>query len=169
VADLPLETILTSLVAPSTPGRLVAPSIRRRGPSVEEAATQLQSTMEETVAQDWDLLNMARKAFTSLTRAYTTYPAAMKAMLSVRSLHLGHYAKSLCLRETPTALGRWRGESGGATGGTQQRKRFERRASDALATGRSRVRIPQSSDLGEFQSGLQSTAPKRKKKKVKKS
>ena len=51
-------------------------------------------------------------AFTSLPRAYATYPAEMKSVLNVRALHLGHYAKSLCLRETPSALGRWRAEGG---------------------------------------------------------
>ena len=56
-------------------------------------------------------------AFTSLTRAYATYPAEMRSMLSVRTLHLGHYAKSLCLRETPTALGRWRGDDARDAGG----------------------------------------------------
>ena len=60
-------------------------------------------------------------AFTSLTRSYATYPSEMKAMLSVRTLHLGHYAKSLCLRETPTALGRYRGEGAGGDGGRFKR------------------------------------------------
>ncbi|XP_037074046.1 probable ATP-dependent RNA helicase DDX31 [Pollicipes pollicipes] len=152
VSDLSLEAIL---------GSLVSPSARRPG-SVEAAATQLQLTLEEAVAQDRQLLDMARKAFTSLTRAYATYPAEMKSMLSVRTLHLGHYAKSLCLREAPSAVGKWREEvpSGRRT------QRGEKRSAGAAA-GRPRVKIPHPSDLAEFQSGLDDGGAARKPRKKK--
>lgn len=52
VSDLSLEQILSSLVPEAGP---------RRSGAVEAAATQLQLTMEETVQQDRQLTQMARK------------------------------------------------------------------------------------------------------------
>ncbi|XP_043195571.1 probable ATP-dependent RNA helicase DDX31 [Amphibalanus amphitrite] len=144
VSDMSLETLLSPLAASRAGGRPT---------SLEEAATQLQLHMEETVAHDRQLADMARRAFTSLTRAYATYPAEMKAMLSVKTLHLGHYAKSLCLRETPTALGRWRGDQSRDPAAARLGKRGEKRSASDGAV-RPRVRIPQPTDISEFQSGL---------------
>ena len=53
VSDMGLETILSVLASSGGSGG--------RPTSLEEAATQLQCHMEETVAHDWQLADMARR------------------------------------------------------------------------------------------------------------
>lgn len=43
-------------------------------------------------------------ALQSFLRAYTTYPAHLKHVFHIRSLHLGHTAKSFGLRDAPQGL-----------------------------------------------------------------
>ena len=43
-------------------------------------------------------------ALQSFLRAYTTYPAHLKHVFHIRSLHLGHVAKSFGLRDAPQGL-----------------------------------------------------------------
>jgi superfamily II DNA/RNA helicase len=50
------------------------------------------------------LLMLGRKAFQSFVRAYATHPVELKMIFAVRSLHLGHVAKSFALREPPTSV-----------------------------------------------------------------
>lgn len=47
---------------------------------------------------------MARKAFASYVRAYSTHPLEEKSFFHTKSLHLGHLAKAFALREAPSAL-----------------------------------------------------------------
>lgn len=47
---------------------------------------------------------MARKAFSSYVRAYSTHPAEEKQFFHPKSLHLGHLAKAFALREAPSSL-----------------------------------------------------------------
>jgi ATP-dependent RNA helicase DDX31/DBP7 len=49
-------------------------------------------------------LVFAQKAFSSHVRAYTTHVASEKHIFHIRKLHLGHLAKSFCLREAPQQL-----------------------------------------------------------------
>lgn len=44
-------------------------------------------------------------AFLSYVRSYASYPIQLRPILPFKELHLGHIAKSLCLRDTPQALG----------------------------------------------------------------
>lgn len=53
-------------------------------------------------------------ALQSFLRAYTTYPAHLKHLFHIRSLHLGHAAKSFALREAPQALSASSRPAGGA-------------------------------------------------------
>ena len=53
-------------------------------------------------------------ALQSFLRAYTTYPAHLKHIFHLRSLHLGHTAKSFGLREAPQGLSAGRPAGGGA-------------------------------------------------------
>lgn len=66
-----------------------------------EAATRLQLRLERYVLRDASNLAIARAAYLSYVRAYTTYPAALKSIFNVHRLHLGHVAKSFALREAP--------------------------------------------------------------------
>lgn len=43
-------------------------------------------------------------ALQSFLRAYTTYPTHLKHIFHIRSLHLGHTAKSFGLRDAPQGL-----------------------------------------------------------------
>jgi ATP-dependent RNA helicase DDX31/DBP7 len=47
---------------------------------------------------------LARRAFSSYIRAYSTHPLEEKKFFHPKSLHLGHLAKSFALREAPGAL-----------------------------------------------------------------
>ncbi|KAF9230306.1 hypothetical protein BU15DRAFT_57405, partial [Melanogaster broomeanus] len=44
---------------------------------------------------------LARRAFLSHMRAYSTHPTNEKHMFHVRHLHIGHLAKAFALREAP--------------------------------------------------------------------
>ena len=60
---------------------------------------------EEDEEEEATLKDMAVRAFGSAVRAYSTHSAEMKHIFHPKKLHLGHYAKSLALREAPTHLG----------------------------------------------------------------
>lgn len=67
----------------------------------EVTATTWHLDLERLLLKDDQLLQLARKAFLSFLRAYTTHPNAEKQYFNVKKLHLGHIAKSFCLREMP--------------------------------------------------------------------
>lgn len=50
------------------------------------------------------MVSWAKKALQSFIRAYATYPRELKPIFHVRSLHLGHVAKSFGLRDAPKNL-----------------------------------------------------------------
>lgn len=50
-------------------------------------------------------LSLARSAFLSHLRAYSTHPSEEKHLFHPRLLHLGHLAKAFALREAPSKLG----------------------------------------------------------------
>ncbi|XP_041642362.1 probable ATP-dependent RNA helicase DDX31 [Cheilinus undulatus] len=69
-----------------------------------ERATVLQTEFENFVHADAQSVQNAKKALQSFLRAYTTYPANLKHIFHIRSLHLGHTAKSFGLRDAPRGL-----------------------------------------------------------------
>uniref|UniRef100_A0AAQ5XMH6 ATP-dependent RNA helicase n=1 Tax=Amphiprion ocellaris TaxID=80972 RepID=A0AAQ5XMH6_AMPOC len=92
---------------------------------VRERATVLQTDFENFVHSDAKLLQAAKKALQSYLRAYTTYPAHLKHIFHIRSLHLGHAAKSFGLRDAPQGL---------STGGTRTRRNQNQRTKDRSPT-----------------------------------
>jgi len=56
----------------------------------------------------WKILNddtyVFFAAFQSYVRAYATYPSELKSVFHVKSLHLGHLAKSFALRDAPSDI-----------------------------------------------------------------
>lgn len=44
-------------------------------------------------------------AYVSFIRAYASYPKEVREMFNFKALHLGHYAKSMGLRDAPGTLG----------------------------------------------------------------
>uniref|UniRef100_A0A8D3C9W6 ATP-dependent RNA helicase n=1 Tax=Scophthalmus maximus TaxID=52904 RepID=A0A8D3C9W6_SCOMX len=71
---------------------------------IRERATVLQTNFENFVHADPQSLQNAKKALQSFLRAYTTYPSHLKHIFHIRSLHLGHTAKSFGLRDAPQSL-----------------------------------------------------------------
>lgn len=44
-------------------------------------------------------------AYVSFIRSYASYPKEVREMFNFKALHLGHYAKSMGLRDAPSTLG----------------------------------------------------------------
>ena len=65
------------------------------------SSTVSRSTIPSTSLVDEKNSSIARKAFSSYVRAYSTHPADEKRFFHIKSLHLGHLAKSFALREAP--------------------------------------------------------------------
>ncbi|XP_062063292.1 probable ATP-dependent RNA helicase DDX31 isoform X2 [Lepus europaeus] len=75
------------------------------GPQETRArATVLQTVFEDYVHSSERTVSWAKKALQSFIRAYATYPRELKHIFHVRSLHLGHVAKSFGLRDAPKNL-----------------------------------------------------------------
>ncbi|WOO85047.1 ATP-dependent RNA helicase DBP7 [Vanrija pseudolonga] len=75
-----------------------------RGHEYEQRATDVQLAFERWVLGDDQNAALARKAFSSFIRAYSTHPLEERRFFHVKSLHLGHLAKSFALREAPGTL-----------------------------------------------------------------
>ncbi|XP_060056432.1 probable ATP-dependent RNA helicase DDX31 isoform X2 [Erinaceus europaeus] len=71
---------------------------------IRERATILQTVFEDYVHSSERTVSWAKKALQSFIRAYATYPRELKHIFHVRSLHLGHVAKSFGLRDAPQNL-----------------------------------------------------------------
>ncbi|CAM9233969.1 unnamed protein product, partial [Scytosiphon promiscuus] len=70
----------------------------------EQLAYELQQGLQLLVAGDKPLLDRARAAFQSHVRAYAARAPDSRAVFQVRSLHLGHVARSFALKDPPTAV-----------------------------------------------------------------
>ncbi|XP_066896509.1 ATP-dependent DNA helicase DDX31 isoform X3 [Kogia breviceps] len=78
---------------------------RSVGPQeIRERATVLQTVFEDYVHSSERTVSGAKKALQSFIRAYATYPRELKHIFHIRSLHLGHVAKSFGLRDAPKNL-----------------------------------------------------------------
>ncbi|XP_040819689.1 probable ATP-dependent RNA helicase DDX31 isoform X1 [Ochotona curzoniae] len=71
---------------------------------IRARATVLQTVFEDHVHSSEERVSWAKKALQSFIRAYATYPRELKHIFHVRSLHLGHVAKSFGLRDAPKNL-----------------------------------------------------------------
>jgi ATP-dependent RNA helicase DDX31/DBP7 len=70
----------------------------------ETDATTWHLDCERWLLEDPTALQQAKRAFTSHIRAYATHLSSEREVFNLRSLHLGHIAKSFALRETPGAM-----------------------------------------------------------------
>lgn len=82
-------------------------------------ATTWHLDVERWLLEDPGAHEKAVKGFTSHIRAYATHISAEKKVFNIKSLHLGHLAKSFGLRETPKKLG------GKSTAGEAGKKKKE--------------------------------------------
>jgi ATP-dependent RNA helicase DDX31/DBP7 len=75
------------------------------GSAWEVDATTWHLNVERWLLEDEIALSLARKGFTSHIRAYATHLSKEREIFNMKSLHLGHIAKSFALREVPGKLG----------------------------------------------------------------
>ncbi|XP_070689716.1 ATP-dependent DNA helicase DDX31 [Pempheris klunzingeri] len=146
-----------------------------------ERATVLQTEFENFVHVDAQSVQTAKKALQSFLRAYTTYPAHLKHIFHIRSLHLGHTAKSFGLRDAPQGLN--------TAGAKTQKKNQKKNQNQVRSPVKNQNKAPSSQTAAqgkrgekrfgagqrelslfrsEFASGLEGGDAKKKKKKKKK-
>ncbi|KAM4695736.1 ATP-dependent DNA helicase DDX31 [Rhinophrynus dorsalis] len=120
--------------------------------AVRERATILQTKFEDYVHANADTALCAKKALQSYIRSYATYPKSLKHIFHIRSLHLGHVAKSFGLRDAPQNLSQ-------QLAGSPKNSKAKQKRADGHKKGGGRQRL---SDLlcSEFSSGI---TPKAKK------
>ncbi|XP_075416695.1 ATP-dependent DNA helicase DDX31 [Tenrec ecaudatus] len=107
VSEMKMEDILSVLLRDDCfpEKRWANQKSRAGGPQeVRERATVLQTVFEDYVHSSESRASWAKRALQSFIRAYATYPRELKHIFHVRSLHLGHVAKSFGLRDAPTNL-----------------------------------------------------------------
>ncbi|XP_029642740.1 probable ATP-dependent RNA helicase DDX31 [Octopus sinensis] len=78
---------------------------RRSVYTYEEAASSFQMYIENFTYNSKEMLDLAKKAFQSFVRSYSTYPKHLKHIFHLKYLHIGHLAKSFGLRDAPSQLG----------------------------------------------------------------
>ncbi|CAJ1069558.1 probable ATP-dependent RNA helicase DDX31 [Xyrichtys novacula] len=146
-----------------------------------ERATVLQTEFENFVHSDIHSVQNAKKALQSFLRAYTTYPAHLKHVFHIRSLHLGHTAKSFGLRDAPQGLSAVTGPSKGPGTKNQHLNKYQKKNQARSPVknqnkGQSRAGeksfSPGQRELSlfrsEFSSGMEGGDAKKKKKRKKK-
>jgi ATP-dependent RNA helicase DDX31/DBP7 len=92
-------------------------------------AFSLQRQLMDAISGDGELRRSAETAFGSFVRAYATHSAELKAIFSMRNLHLGHIAHSFALQETPVSVGR-------SAGKDQARRKEKQRQYDGRKRGK---------------------------------
>ncbi|NWI96771.1 DDX31 helicase, partial [Pitta sordida] len=107
VSEMKMEKVLISLMKDERfklhrPGRKKSCGKNRQ--EVQERATVLQTKFENHVHSSEGTVQWAKKALQSFLCAYTTYPRNLKHIFHIKSLHLGHVAKSFGLRDAPQNL-----------------------------------------------------------------
>ncbi|NWS74030.1 DDX31 helicase, partial [Crotophaga sulcirostris] len=107
VSEIKMEKVLSSLMKDDR-FKLQRPRSKKssgRDPQeVRERATVLQTKFENYVHSNEGTVRWAKKALQSFLCAYTTYPKNLKHIFHIKSLHLGHVAKSFGLRDAPQNL-----------------------------------------------------------------
>ncbi|NXH89239.1 DDX31 helicase, partial [Edolisoma coerulescens] len=107
VSELKMEKVLACLMKDDRfkvhrPGS--KKSCGKNPQEVRERATVLQTKFENHVHSSEESVRWAKKALQSFLCAYTTYPRNLKHIFHIKSLHLGHVAKSFGLRDAPQNL-----------------------------------------------------------------
>ncbi|XP_068227912.1 ATP-dependent DNA helicase DDX31-like [Palaemon carinicauda] len=130
--------------------------------ALEESATGLQLRVENLLLADKHLHDLAKKAYVSFVRSYASYPKHLREMFNFKALHLGHYAKSMGLRDSPSALG-----ASAAFRAKREIKEKREKKEKRIKIQRMKQipgKIPKHAQVSEFDSGLD-TIPKKDRKK----
>ncbi|XP_052900477.1 probable ATP-dependent RNA helicase CG8611 [Anopheles moucheti] len=70
----------------------------------DHAAIELQHRYEQLIHREDELFDCAKKAFLSWVRYYSNFPKELRNIFYIKAVHIGHYAKSLGLRDAPKHL-----------------------------------------------------------------
>ncbi|NWQ62476.1 DDX31 helicase, partial [Neopipo cinnamomea] len=159
VSEMKMEKVLTSLMKDDRfklhrPGR--KKSCGTNPQEVRERATVLQTKFENHVHSSEGTVRWAKKALQSFLCAYTTYPRNLKHIFHIKSLHLGHVAKSFGLRDAPqnlTAL---------PAAGSKKKTKPRPKRSDLLKKTHGRRRLAEIL-RSEYSSGMDSKVRRKKK------
>lgn len=92
--------------------------------SYTDKAETLQLHFEQRLLEDRKRLELGRNGFKSHIRAYATHVKEERCYFDMTALHLGHVAKSFCLREAPGGMGNGI-ERKAAKGGKGKKRRAE--------------------------------------------
>uniref|UniRef100_A0A8C6ZQ12 ATP-dependent RNA helicase n=1 Tax=Nothoprocta perdicaria TaxID=30464 RepID=A0A8C6ZQ12_NOTPE len=103
VSEIKMEKVLSSLMKDNR-FKLPRSGNKVNPQQVRERATVLQTKFENYVHSSEGTVRWAKKALQSFLCAYTTYPRNLKHIFHIKSLHLGHIAKSFGLRDAPQNL-----------------------------------------------------------------
>ncbi|NXL52467.1 DDX31 helicase, partial [Podilymbus podiceps] len=161
VSEIKMEKVLSSLMKDDRfklhrPGRKKSCGMDPQ--EVRERATVLQTKFENYVHSSEGTIRWAKKALQSFLCAYTTYPRNLKHIFHIKSIHLGHVAKSFGLRDAPqnlTAL---------PTAGSKKKTKPRQKRSDLLKKTHSKHRLAEIL-RSEYSSGMDTGVSKVKKKK----
>ncbi|XP_027595143.1 probable ATP-dependent RNA helicase DDX31 [Pipra filicauda] len=159
VSEMKMEKVLTSLMKDDRfklhrPGR--KKSCGTNPQEVRERATVLQTKFENHVHSSEGMVRWAKKALQSFLCAYTTYPRNLKHIFHIKSLHLGHVAKSFGLRDAPqnlTAL---------PTAGSKKKTKPRPKRSDLLKKTHGKRRLAEIL-RSEYSSGMDTKVRRKKK------
>ncbi|NXC13576.1 DDX31 helicase, partial [Corythaeola cristata] len=161
VSEIKMEKVLSSLMKDDR-FRLHRPGSKKscgtNPQEVRERATVLQTKFENYVHSNEGTVRWAKKALQSFVCAYTTYPRNLKHIFHIKSLHLGHVAKSFGLRDAPqnlTAL---------PTAGSKKKTKPRPKRSDLLKKTHGKHRLAEIL-RSEYSSGMDTGVSKVKKKK----
>ncbi|NXS51946.1 DDX31 helicase, partial [Brachypteracias leptosomus] len=160
VSEIKMEKVLSSLLKDDRfklhrPGRKKSCGVDPQ--EVRERATVLQTRFENYVHSSEGTVRWAKKALQSFLCAYTTYPRNLKHIFHIKSLHLGHVAKSFGLRDAPqnlTAL---------QTAGSKKKTKPRPKRSDLLKKPHGKRRLAEIL-RSEYSSGMDTGVAKVKKK-----
>uniref|UniRef100_A0A8C9LB31 ATP-dependent RNA helicase n=1 Tax=Pavo cristatus TaxID=9049 RepID=A0A8C9LB31_PAVCR len=107
VSEIKMEKVLSGLMKDDR-FRLHRPGSKKSygvdPQEVRERATVLQTKLEHYVHSSEGTVRRAKKALQSFLCAYTAYPRSLKHIFHIKSIHLGHVAKSFGLRDAPQNL-----------------------------------------------------------------
>uniref|UniRef100_A0A8D2IT83 ATP-dependent RNA helicase n=1 Tax=Varanus komodoensis TaxID=61221 RepID=A0A8D2IT83_VARKO len=157
ISEMKMESLLSSLMKDDRFKGHQCGGKKFHGADAEETrrrATVLQTEFENYVHSSAEMVQWAKKALQSFIRAYATYPADLKHIFHVRSLHLGHVAKSFGLRDAPGKL---------STSAVPSRGK-KRKRRDLLKKSQGKHRLAEILQ-SEYSSGLDFLASKVKRKK----
>ncbi|XP_035912850.1 probable ATP-dependent RNA helicase CG8611 isoform X2 [Anopheles stephensi] len=85
-------------------GRFINSDTKCNSELKEYRAVEFQHRYEQLINEENELFDGAKKAFTSWVRYYSNFPKELRHIFYIKAVHMGHYAKSLGLRDAPKHL-----------------------------------------------------------------